>query len=88
MGGKLYVSNINISVPDVNIAKTEYGYQNKDTYDDVQIIGLHIHGTYTGGFHSSRIFWEHENLSSLTAIRLIYIKLYRKQKKNLAKNPG
>ena len=43
---------------------------------------------YTGGSRLSRIFWEHENQSSLLVIRLIYIKLYRKMenkfwKKNL-----
>ena len=34
-------------------------------------------------------FWEHENLSSLSVIWLIYIKLYKeKEKKILTKNPG
>ena len=42
----------------------------------------------TGGSRLSRIFWEHENQSSLLVIWLIYIKLYRKMenkfwKKNL-----
>ena len=34
---------------------------------------------YTGGSHLSRIFWEHENQSSLLVIWLIYNKLYRKK---------
>ena len=33
-------------------------------------------------------FWEHENLSSLSVIQLIYIKLYKEKEKNMAKNPG
>ena len=33
----------------------------------------------TGGLRLSRIFWEHENQSSLLVIQLIYIKLYRKK---------
>ena len=33
----------------------------------------------TGGSRLSRIFWEHKNLSGLSIIRLIYIKLYRKK---------
>ena len=50
-------------------------------------------GTDTGGFHLSWIFWEHENLSSLSV--LIYIKLYKEKKKNnfgkksgLSRNPA
>ena len=39
----------------------------------------------TGGSHLSQIFWEHENLSSLSVIWLIYIKLYRRKEKNWQK---
>ena len=35
---------------------------------------------YTGGSHFSQIFWEHENLSSLSV--LIYIKLYNEKEKS------
>ena len=38
-----------------------------------------------GGSLLSRIFWEHENLSSLPVIQLIYIRLYRKKEKNWPK---
>ena len=43
---------------------------------------------YTGWSGLSRIFCEHENLSDLSVIQLIYIKLYRQIGKNLAKNLG
>ena len=36
---------------------------------------------YTGGSHLSWIFLEHENMSALSVIQLIYIKLYRKKEK-------
>ena len=39
----------------------------------------------TGGSHLSQIFWEHENLSSLSVIWLIYIKYTMKRKKNWQK---
>ena len=39
----------------------------------------------TGGSCLSWIFWEHENLSCLSVIWLIYIKLYRKKGKNWQK---
>ena len=35
----------------------------------------------TGGYCLSQIFWGHENMSSLSVIWLIYIKLYRKKRK-------
>ena len=51
--------------------------------------------TGTGGSRLSQIFWEHENLSGLSIIRLIYIKLYRKKetkfwkrKSGLSGNPA
>ena len=50
---------------------------------------LHMIKQNTGGSRLSRIFWEHENLSGLSIIRLIYIKLYRKKEtKFWKKNPG
>ena len=36
----------------------------------------------TGGSHLSWSFWEHENLSGLSVIWLIYIKLHKKREKN------
>ena len=41
----------------------------------------------TGESRLSWIFCEHENLSGLSVIRLIYIKLYKEKEKKLAKNP-
>ena len=43
---------------------------------------------HTGESYLSQIFWEHENLSDLSVIWLIYIKLYREKEKNLVKNLG
>ena len=47
-----------------------------------------LHEKYynTGGSHLSWIFWEHDNISGLSVIWLIYIKLYKEKEKNLAKN--
>ena len=42
-------------------------------------LGIGIVSSNTGGSCLSQIFWEHENLSSLLVIKLIYIKLYRKK---------
>ena len=38
-----------------------------------QVIAFTKSGTCTGGSHLSRIFWEHENLSGLSIIRLIQL---------------
>ena len=37
--------------------------------------------SYTGGSHLSQIFWEHEILSCISVIWLIYIKLYKEKEK-------
>ena len=40
----------------------------------------------TGGSCLSQIFWEHENLSGLSVLWLIYIELYKEKEKNVGKN--
>ena len=69
-----------------NIAVSEEGTsQIKNVTNDDTTGGTTANGTSgktkicTGGSHLSRIFWEHENLSGLSIIQLIYIKLYRKK---------
>ena len=42
---------------------------------------------HTGGACLSQIFWDHEILSGLSVIQLIYIKLY-KEKEKMEKVPG
>ena len=37
----------------------------------------------TGGSYLSQIFWEHETLSGLLVIWLIYIKLYKEKEKKI-----
>ena len=50
------------------------------------MVDIHM---YTGGYHLSWIFWEHENQSGLSVMWLIYTKLYsKKEQKFLAKNSG
>ena len=38
---------------------------------------------YTGGSCLSQSFWEHEILSGLSGIQLIYIKLYKEKEKEI-----
>ena len=52
-----------------------------------KMILMIYHQSDTGGSCLSQIFWEHEDLSGLLVIWLIYIKLYSKRKK-MAKNLG
>ena len=66
----------------------------KDLLPPALHLGLYFHQDckickeqwcYTGGSHLSQIFWEHENLSCLSVIQLIYIKLPQEKGKKIGK---